>query len=111
MTHFPARLDAPIACDMTTAVDTPEERLAAYRELFARSLVRRQRAVVFTFDAGALEVVEELARREAACCPFADYRVEATDEEVTWTIAGPEPVLDAFEVISGATDHRQRPSS
>ena len=29
----------PIACDMSTARDTPEERLAEYRRLFAQALV------------------------------------------------------------------------
>jgi hypothetical protein len=31
--------------------------------------------------------VEELTRREAECCPFADYRLEAAGEELVWTIA------------------------
>jgi hypothetical protein len=106
MTHFPARLDAPIACDMSTAVDTPEERLAAHRELFRGALVRRRRAVVFTLraDPGTFELVEDLTRREAACCPFADYRIESTDDEITWTIAAPagaEPILEAFYALPG----------
>ena len=50
MTHIPARTDAPIACDMSTAEDTPIERLRAYRGLFDGALRRRERtagAVVF----------------------------------------------------------------
>jgi hypothetical protein len=97
--HIQASADAPIACDMSSASDTPEERLREYEELFARSLLRRERtadAVVFSFRADARAAVEDLARREAACCPFLDYRVEDT----TWTISDPGRraafVLDAF---------------
>jgi hypothetical protein len=93
---------------MRTATDTPEERLAEYRRLFARALIRRERradSVVLWFHAGAREPVEDLARREAACCPFLDYRVEAAGDEVVWTIANPgrgagaEATLDAFHAL------------
>ena len=104
--HLPARQGAAIACDMSAAKDTPDERMRAYDRLFAdtlRSHHRRENAVVFTFDGGAETQarVEELARREADCCPFADYRVEITGETVTWTItgdarAGVEIMLDAY---------------
>src|SRR6201999_1948271 len=52
--HFPARPDAPIACDISTAVDTPDQRLDAYARLFADALVRRERRdgiVVLAFRA------------------------------------------------------------
>ena len=67
--HLPATPDAPIACDMSTARDTPDERLAEYGALFERALLRRERradAVVFWFrgDAGTREHVDDLARRE-----------------------------------------------
>ena len=90
--HLPARTDAPIACDMSTARDTPEERLAEYHELFARALRGRERradSVVLRFDARAREQVEDLASREHACCPFADYRVETAGGEVIWTTTDP----------------------
>ena len=71
--HLPARPDAAIACDMSTAADTPDERLQAYARLFEHALVRRERRAtdaVFAFraDAGTREAVEELlaARRPAA---------------------------------------------
>jgi len=109
--HLPARRDAPIACDMSTAQDTPDGRLAAYQRLFARALSRRERrgdVVVLTFRAlpDIRETVEDLARREAACCPFLDYRVETTADEVTWTISGDRregvgAVLDAFHALPG----------
>jgi hypothetical protein len=84
----------PIACDMSSAPDTPEERLAEYGRLFERALLRRERradAVVLAFraDDGTRDAVDDLARREAACCPFLDYRVETAGDEVIWTITNP----------------------
>ncbi len=103
--HLPATPDAPIACDMSTARDTPDERLAEYGALFERALLRRERradAVVFWFrgDAGTREHVDDLARREHACCAFLEYRVETIGDEVVWTtsspVAGVDVILDAF---------------
>jgi hypothetical protein len=110
--HLDARPGAPIACDMSAAEDTPEERLAAYAGLFERALVRRERragAVVLAFRAlsGTCGAVDDLARREAACCPFLDYRVETVGDEVIWTISGDgrsgaEAVLAAFHALPGS---------
>lgn len=86
--HLSPKVGAPIACDMSRARDTPEDRLAEYRELFQRALLERERrddAVVLVFTADAREQVEDLARREHDCCPFADYRVEAGGDRVRWT--------------------------
>src|SRR4051794_38700442 len=79
---------------MSTASDTPEERLAAYHRLFEHALLGRERgadAVVLSFraDPATRAAVEDLARREAACCPFLDYRVETVGDDVRWTIANP----------------------
>jgi len=92
--HIPARPDAPIACDMSTAEDTPDERLAEYARLFERALVRREHddhGVVFAFraESGLRERLDALARRESACCPFLEYRVETAGDEVMWTITDP----------------------
>src|SRR5262245_28199771 len=106
--HLPPKPDAPIACDMTGAVDTPEQRLAEYRRLFDAALVRRERgehAVALTFRASpsTQATVESLARREAACCPFADYRLQTTDDEIVFTITGDregvDEMLDAFYAL------------
>jgi hypothetical protein len=105
--HHAADPAAPVACDMRGADDTPAERRAAYRSLFERALLRRERAadsVTLRFR-GERAAVEELAHREAACCPFLDYRVETVGDEVVWTIstsatgerrASIEPILAAF---------------
>ena len=106
--HIEANPEAPVACDMSTAADTPAERLAEYGRLFERSLLRRERrdgAVVFVFDAGAFTRVADLARREAACCPFLEYRIETLADRVIWTITDPagadgaNVVLDEFYAL------------
>jgi hypothetical protein len=95
---------------MTTAPDTPDERLREYGRLFERALLHRQRradAVVFSFraDPHTRQAVDDLARREAACCPFLDYRVETVGAAVIWTTTNPitgdqrasvDVILDAF---------------
>jgi hypothetical protein len=107
--HLPARPGAPVACDMSTAADTPEERLAEYASLFSRALERRSRAgraVVFTLraDAGVRDSVEDLARRESLCCPFLALDVESGERFVTFTITSPalsaDAVLDAFYALA-----------
>jgi hypothetical protein len=116
--HIKAVPGAPVACDMSAARDTPDERLAAYEDLFEHALLRRARdadSVVFRFraDPGTRDAVEDLARREAACCPFLDYRVETAEDEVIWTITGDEragidAILDAFHALP---DHAGRPGT
>jgi hypothetical protein len=109
--HLPATPDAPIACDMSTASDTPEERVAEYVELFERALLRRERradSVVFWLRADARAAVDSLAHREAACCPFADYRIETAGDDVIYTITNPvtderradvDALLDEFHAL------------
>jgi hypothetical protein len=97
---------ATIACDMTTAADSPEERLAEYGHLYAHALVARDRtddALVLTFAAkpGVWEWIADLVRREAVCCPFFSYQVERRENEIVWTTrAGASPAaLDAVEAM------------
>ncbi len=107
--HLEARTAAAIACDMSTADDTWAERLETYGALFEHALLRRERrpgTVVFAFRdaAGTREAVDDLARREAVCCPFLDQRVETAGDEVVWTIAGDgrfgvDGILDAFHAL------------
>ena len=114
--HIPAQLDAPVACDLSTAEDTAEERLADYQRQFERALLRRERredGVVFAFRAGGgtREALHDLARREAACCPFLVYRVEAIGNEVIWTTSYPltgdeRASVDAFlDALYALPDH------
>jgi hypothetical protein len=121
--HIPAQPDARIACDMSTASDSPEQRVDEYRRLFADALIGRERrdgTVAFAFrgDPRIRATVLDLARREAACCPFLDYRIETIGQELAWTIANPigggdrataEVMLDIFYALAdhaGATIDR-----
>jgi hypothetical protein len=89
-----------IFCDMTDAPDTPEERLAEYRRLFAADgpLDGRERTdggIRFRFradkadkadkaDEGVEAWVRDLAAREKACCGFYSFTVEVQGDEVWW---------------------------
>ena len=103
--------DAPIACDMTAAPDTLEERLAEYGRLFAHALVARDRtddALEFTFAAkpGVWEWIADLVAREAACCPFLSFEVERRDDRIVWrthTDASPA-TLDAVQAMLDELD-------
>src|SRR4051812_39649686 len=103
--------DAPVACDMSAAPDTPDERLAEYRRLFAHALVGRRRrpdAVVLTLAAkpGVHEWLTDLVHREAACCPFLSYEVERRDDSIVWTTraaadASAQRILDELYALTG----------
>ena len=88
--HLTAEPDAPVVCDLTTAPDTGEERMAEYGRLFAQHLVGRERTgegIRFRFRAadGVDAWVRSLAARERACCPFFSSRVTRAGDEVHWT--------------------------
>lgn len=95
---------------MTHASDTPEERFAEYGRLFEHALLGRERtadAVELTFaaKAGVAEWVADLARREAACCPFFSHRVTFENGQVSWRLssdAGPEAraILDELYALA-----------
>jgi len=87
------RPDAPVACDMSSAPDSLAQRLAEYRRLFQHALVGREStatATTFRFAArpGLRDWVCDLAKREAACCPFLSHEIVEEDDEIVWTTAG-----------------------
>jgi hypothetical protein len=110
--------NAPIACDMTTARDTPSERFNDYARLFSEALLDRERtenAVTFRFAnrPGVAQWVTDLASREAACCPFCSYQVTLHSDHIAWRTssdagAAAQAMLDEFhglpDQISGGLD-------
>jgi len=96
----------PVACDMTTARDTPQQRLAEYRKLFAEALVGRERTEVgirfrFRADPGVEAWIRDLAEREKACCAFFAFTIAVTSGEVLWDAAvidndAARAILDEF---------------
>ncbi len=106
-----ARPSVPIACDMRGAEDTLTDRLAEYRRLFDHALTGRTctgSTTTFRLAArpGVQEWVLDLVRREAACCPFLSFEVDAEGEQVVWTVSGlgasDLAVLDEFLTGDGA---------
>jgi hypothetical protein len=79
----------PIVCDLTTAPDTAEERMAEYQRLFAQVYAGRERTAEgirfrFRADDGVEAWVRDLAAREKACCAFYDFAVSTHGDEVHW---------------------------
>jgi hypothetical protein len=82
----------PIVCDMSSASDTAEERLAEYRRLFTQALIGRERTaggIQFRFRTapGVESWVRDLAAREKACCAFFAFAVATHGDEVRWDAA------------------------
>lgn len=105
--------NVPAACDMTAAEDTLAERLAEYRRLFDQALLAREStATTTTFRlADRTEVrdwVLDLVRREAACCPFLSYEVDADGEQIEWHTTGigdaEMAILDEFLATADRND-------
>jgi hypothetical protein len=99
----------PIVCDMTTAIDTEEERLAEYRRLFAQALAGKERTAEgirfrFRTEPGVEAWVRDLAAREKTCCAFYAYTVAVEGDEVRWDCAVPDDdmaraILDEFYAL------------
>ncbi|GEM_PF-1297967 len=102
----------PIACDMTSAPDTADERMAEYGRLFAQALIGRERTtegIRLRFRAGdGIEAwVRDLAAREKACCPFFDFSISTHGDEVYWyaTVIDDDiarDILDEFYTLPDA---------
>src|SRR2546421_5071410 len=91
-----------IACDLTDAPDTAEERMAEYVRLFDQALAGRDRTdkgvrLRFRADDGVEAWARDLAVREKACCPFYNFAVSTTGGEVWWDISLVDGVADGDE--------------
>ena len=86
-------VDTPaVACDLSDAPDSAEERMAEYDRLFTQALVGRERTdqgvrLRLRADNGVEAWVRDLAAREKACCPFYNVTVYPTAGEVWWDIS------------------------
>jgi hypothetical protein len=105
----------PIACDMSNAPDTPEQRLDEYARLFETAFVGRQRTQSgvrwrLSAEPGIEAWARDLAAREDACCTFMQNTITVVGEEVLWdaaTIDDPaaHSVLDLFYELPDRSGH------
>ena len=92
--------EAPIACTLSPAAFG--ERVQTIAALSARNLrsARRDgRRLHLTFALGARADVEDLVRKEQACCAFLDFELSATPDAVELTITVPERAADDAETL------------
>jgi DNA-binding transcriptional regulator YbjK len=78
-----------VACDMTGAPDTPQQRLAEYARLFEAAFVSRERTAAgvrwrLRADPGVEAWARDLAARENACCAFMTNSVTVAGAQVLW---------------------------
>lgn len=116
--------DTPVVCDLSTARDTPEQRLDEYHRLFASALIGKERrgdnGIRFRLraDDGVAVWVRDLAAREKACCAFFAFEITQTGEEIVWDAVvidndAARAVLDEFYALTenaaeSVTDLRAR---
>ncbi len=78
----------PLVCDLRGAPDTPEQRLSAYRRVFAALVGREDRPggfrFVFAADTADLALLSELVKLEGACCPFLLITLRTVGCHVQW---------------------------
>ena len=96
----------PIACDMTDAPDTAEQRVDEYERLFATAFVGRERTRSgvrwrLSAEPGVEAWARDLAARENACCAFMQNTITVVGDEVHWDASAIEDptarsVLDLF---------------
>jgi len=103
--------DTPVVCDMSTATDTPEQRLDEYHRLFTQALVGRERTarggvrLRLRADDGVEAWVRDLAAREKACCAFYAFEITTAGDEVVWAAEvidddAARAVLDEFYALT-----------
>jgi hypothetical protein len=94
------REEIPIACSLSPADQATRGR--EFSALLDRGLLSREdtpRGIRLRFrrTPGLEQDVADLTRREKACCPFYDFHIEATSDQVILEVGAPDdarPVLD-----------------
>jgi hypothetical protein len=87
----------PIACTLTTkAANTQAMEWSELRD-HASTVIELDAGVRMTFPARMVDAVDDLARRERACCAFLTLTTTATDDVMTLEIISGDP--EALPVI------------
>ena len=90
--------DTPIACTLDAA--SYPKRLADIRALMTRALksARREGASLhLAFDPAARADVEDMVRKEQACCAFLDFQTTQANGEIALTITVPPRAADSAD--------------
>lgn len=92
----------PIACSLPARESN--DQVGEWRELAAKTLIRRpiDGGYVVTFAADQADVVEDLARRESACCGFLTIETKRSDEGISLVITSNNPeALPLIDLLIG----------
>lgn len=95
----------PIACSLS-ARET-RDQIGEWRALSARRVVseRIEGGYAVTFDPEVAPAVEDLARREAACCAFLTIDVARTEHGVRLIMTSENPdALPVIEMLVSGSD-------
>lgn len=99
--------DLPQSC--TLPPDGLEPRLARIRDLAARHLLRSEReglSLRLTYRAEAKGEIRALMTREAECCGFLSFAIEAGDQTTVLRLSSPEHARIAAERLFDAFEGR-----
>ena len=88
----------PIACTLTTEAATEQALEWVDLQDRATEVAALEGGVRMTFPASMVDDVEDLARRESACCAFLTISSSVIDEVLTLDISSQSP--EALPVIS-----------
>ena len=94
--------ETPVACSLTEREQV--ERAAEARELMERALVTRERTehglrLRFRGPSEVRSAVRALARREKECCPFFEFELAESGEDLEMRVTAPpdaRPLLDSL---------------
>ncbi len=92
------RASTPIACTLGPAKASEQIRGWLDLQLFATEVTALYEGVRMRFPAALFDEVEDLVRRERACCAFLAILTTLIGEELTLDISSPNP--DALPVIA-----------
>ena len=100
MTAQPA--EPPIACSLLPT--ELSDRRGVWERLSERAFRERRPIpdgvqLVFAAQEGVESELKELARLEAQCCSFADWKVERRGEEVVLDVTAPAEAADAVRAL------------
>ena len=96
----------PVACDLNAIpAEQREGRIALTEALFAQVEERQvlSDGYVFRFPATLLQTAAQFVSLERLCCPFFDFTLKVSGDDLWLTMSGPEGAKELLEVEFGIT--------